>query len=294
MSRSRPSRSSVSSVRSPRERPEAGSSSISRLRLGGERHRERDLPVLAVRERADELAELVDRWPPGRPPRAPARGISRSRLRVEHRPQMAALDADDREVDVVLDAQPEEEPRLLVRAGEAELAPDGGPAAIVTSWPNISTVPEVGREVTGDDVEERRLPGAVRAEDRAALARRDVEVDIAYGVKPAEAPADPPQAEGRPGAFGLSVAASIDCLATTYLMTPLTTGRLLADPRQAPLRGTAAAMRPGGGDVCLNVPPNDWSTFGMYWIVFDLRSCPAERRPGTTTHPRSPGGSCPA
>jgi hypothetical protein len=55
-------------------------------------------------------------------------------------------------------------------------------------------------EVAGNDVEERRLSGAVRTEDGAALAGRYVEVDIAYGLNPAEAPADPPQAEDRLGA----------------------------------------------------------------------------------------------
>ena len=40
------------------------------LRLGGERHRERDLALLAVREVADELGELVvDRDAAGRLPR---------------------------------------------------------------------------------------------------------------------------------------------------------------------------------------------------------------------------------
>ena len=50
--------------------------------------------------------------------------------------------------------------------------------------------------------EERRLAGAVRAEDRAPLAVRDIEVDIAHGVEAAEPPADPPQAEDRLGVFG--------------------------------------------------------------------------------------------
>ena len=69
-----------------------------RLRLGGERHRDRDLAVLAVGERADELAELVrDRDSAGRLARALAdRPLA---PREQHRAQPAALDADDREVD---------------------------------------------------------------------------------------------------------------------------------------------------------------------------------------------------
>ena len=61
------------------------------------------------------------------------------------------------------------------------------------------------RDVAGDDVEERRLAGAVRAEDGAPLAVRDVEVDVAHGVEAAEAPADPPQAEDRLGVLGCCV-----------------------------------------------------------------------------------------
>ena len=40
-------------------KPRRGLVEHERLRLGRERHRDRDLPVLAVREGADELAELV-------------------------------------------------------------------------------------------------------------------------------------------------------------------------------------------------------------------------------------------
>ena len=72
----------------------------------------------------------------------------------------------------------------------------------MTSRPNSSTEPERRGEVAADDVEEGGLAGAVRAEDRAALAGRDLEVDVANGVKAAEPPADPPQAEGRLGVFG--------------------------------------------------------------------------------------------
>ena len=116
---SRPSSSSVSSTRSPRERPEAGSSSISIRGSRRERHRDRDLTVLAVREVADALAELVV-------DRDPARGLARplAQLRVapeDQRPQAPSLDADDGEVDAVLDRQPEKLARLLVRACEPEL-----------------------------------------------------------------------------------------------------------------------------------------------------------------------------
>ena len=44
------------------------------------------------------------------------------------------------------------------------------------------------------------LPAPFGPEHRATLALRDVEVDVAHCEQPAEAPADPPQAEGRHGA----------------------------------------------------------------------------------------------
>ena len=63
-------------------------------------------------------------------------------------------------------------------------------------------MPELGLDVAGDDVEQRRLAGAVRPEDRAPLAVRDVQIDVAHGVEATEAPADPPQAEDRLGVLG--------------------------------------------------------------------------------------------
>ena len=70
------------------------------------------------------------------------------------------------------------------------------------SWPRNSIVPEVCGHVARDDVEQRRLPRAVGAEDGAPLAVRDVEVDVAHGIEAAEPPADPPQAEDRAGRLG--------------------------------------------------------------------------------------------
>src|SRR5204863_73699 len=58
------------------------------------------------------------------------------------------------------------------------------------------------RKVAGDDVEEGGLAGAVRAEDRAPLAVRDVEIDVVHGEQAAEPPADPPESEDRLGWLG--------------------------------------------------------------------------------------------
>ena len=119
----------------------------------------------------------------------------------DHRPQMAALDADDRQVDAVLDRQPEKVPRLLVGASEAELdaRPRGTPADIVAVELDRAAR---RRHVAADQVEERGLAGAVGPEHGATLALGDVEVDVAHREQPAETPADPPQAEGRRGVLG--------------------------------------------------------------------------------------------
>src|SRR5207253_2864581 len=118
--------------------------------------------------------------------------------RSERRAQPAAFCAEDREIDVVLDGEAEEEPRLLVGAGEPATGPV--PRRRVRHVP-----PEQldgsgrGGKVARDDVEQRRLAGPVRPENGAALAGRDLEADVADGVETTEAPADPPKAEGRLG-----------------------------------------------------------------------------------------------
>src|SRR5439155_5889526 len=116
--------------------------------------------------------------------------------RQQHGSQMAALDAEDREVDVVLDAQAEEEPGLLIGAGQAELRSLAGRQGGDVLAKQLDGA-RGRREVARDDVEERRLPGPVRAENRATLAGEELEVDVADGMQAAEAPAEPPEAEDR-------------------------------------------------------------------------------------------------
>ena len=98
--------------------------------------------------------------------------------------------------------QAEEEPRLLVRAREAELRARARRRASSRRGRSSSTVPDVTRQVACDHVEERRLAGAVRAEDRAALAGDDLEVDVAYRMQAAEAPADPRKRRVGSACFG--------------------------------------------------------------------------------------------
>ena len=129
-------------------------------------------------------------------------------------------------------------------------------------------MPELGGDVAGDDVEQRRLAGAVRAEDRAPLAVRDVEIDVTHGVEAAEAPADPPQAEDRLGVLRVLLLASRVSISRV-------TGGWIVFPIQGRLRLTHFGfVRPGAGVDGQNVPPNVWSTPGISPTVFDA-SLPA-------------------
>src|SRR5205823_10664731 len=106
------------------------------------------------------------------------------------RAQVARLHAQHGEIEVVLHREPGEEPRLLVRATHPEL----GARARRQLGDLLAVEFDRARarsKVAGDHVEERRLARAVRAEDRAPLAVRDIQIDVAHGVEAAEPPADP-------------------------------------------------------------------------------------------------------
>ena len=94
----------------------------------------------------------------------------------------------------------EEQASLLIRPREPELRPH--PAGQVRHvlaqhldrpWPTRGKSPATR-------LNRVRLAGAVRPEDGAALAVRDIGIHVTHGLHPAEAPADPPQAEDRLGA----------------------------------------------------------------------------------------------
>ena len=118
-------------------------------------------------------------------------------LAAEH-PQVALAGAEHGEVEVVLHAQAEEQTRLLVRPPHPE--PGAARRRDVADVPPLELDrPRCRRDVARDEVEQRRLPGAVGPEDGAALTARDVEIDVAHGVQSAEPPADPAQAQDRTG-----------------------------------------------------------------------------------------------
>ena len=169
------------------------------LRLDGARHADLELALLAVGEVADERVGLVAEQHALGCRAGPLAGVL-VLLAREH-PQASAVMPEDREKDVVLDREAGKEPRLLVRPGKPERRPHPRRQVGDVTAHHLDR-PRRGLEVARDEVEQRRLPGAVRAEDGTALAVRDVEIDVAHGLNSAEAPADPPQAEDRLGVRG--------------------------------------------------------------------------------------------
>ena len=195
------------------------------LRLGRERHRDRDLPVLAVREVADELGKLVvDRRPLGGRARPFAERLVTPRQR--HRAQVAGADAERREVDAVLDADAEEHAGLLVGARQPALGPLPGRHRRHVLAEELDGAGRRG-QVARDDVEEGGLAGPVRAEDGPTLAVSDIEIDVTHGEQPAEAPADSPQAESRRGDRDGGRSLGHAYLMTLFVMTPFVISRIL-------------------------------------------------------------------
>src|ERR1700687_5586822 len=89
-------------------------------------------------------------------------------LRQSDRQQVAPSDAEHRQVEVVLDAKPQEEPRGLKGSGESGAG--SMPRRVARHAPAEKLDPALGRrELAGDDVEKGRLPRSVGPEDGATL-----------------------------------------------------------------------------------------------------------------------------
>ena len=81
-------------------------------------------------------------------------------------------------------AEADRRPHRLERVGgqllrhEADHARGRRGSRATMSWPSTMTVPLVGVDDAADDVDQRRLAGAVRAEQREDLAAADLEIDV--------------------------------------------------------------------------------------------------------------------
>jgi hypothetical protein len=152
-------------------------------RRAGQRHADLELALLAMGEVGDALVGEV------RETRAleevvggDRRGMARAGAPEAEAP---VADAADREIEVVAHREVAKQQRRLVGAPEA--LPDALVRRQVGDvFAEEMDPPGSGREVAGDGVEERRLAGAVGAEDRRLLAGGDRERDVVDGAQRTE------------------------------------------------------------------------------------------------------------
>src|SRR5205823_3909813 len=194
--------------------------------------------------------------------------------RQSHGEQMTVLDAQHREVEVVLDRQAEKQPRGL--KGARQSGPRSPPRRLVRHLAAEELHGALGgRELAGDEVEERRLAGPVRAENGATFARPHLQVDLGHGAQAAETPADPPQAEDRLGALGVrlgyghaGVLSRTNPVRRGFIDQPVkVTGTVCPTHGGGVFLVHSGCVRSGAGVVGLKKPPNAWSTFGTRSMV---------------------------
>ena len=213
------------------------------LRVRSERHRDRDLPVLAVREGADELAELgVDRRA------VPAAARARSRISPSRFLSGPAAGGRPRRRGSRGRCCPRQSVRgraaTAGRCGRGRAWHDFAPASSSRHGRRAGSRPLVGGKSPEITLNSVVLP----APFGPRIARRspgvDLEIDVANGVQAAEAPADPPQAEGRLGALGVL---RFRCCARHLLLDDAVhDGLLVAAPRKRALHaGRLRAARRG-------------------------------------------------
>ena len=164
--------------------------------LGLRHHRlgDRDRLALAAGQRRDRLAdrahgrhvELLQRL---------ARGDLHRRL-VEQ-PVAERLVAEEHVLD---DVQVVAQREVLVDRRDARAPRRPGARGGGRGVPSHRISPPSGRPQPGDGLDQRRLAGAVVADERRDLARRDLEVDVGQRPHRAERLGDPAQLEQRPAA----------------------------------------------------------------------------------------------
>ena len=154
------------------------------LRLAGQRQGDLELALLAVREIAHDLG-----LPVGEPDRVEhlARAVVKRRVAV-HAAMKVELGRGEglhRQEAVLERGEPREEVGDLVRARQAEAR-----APVRCGTRDVPAeehdVAAARPRLAADQAEERGLPGAVGADDRAALARADREAHAVDRTEPAE------------------------------------------------------------------------------------------------------------
>ena len=179
--------------------------------------------------------------------------------------ELRLAQAVDREQHVVEHREPWKQMGDLERPCHSERGtPMAGPGGDVL--PEQQHLPRRGREDPGDQVEQRRLAGAVGTDDRLAFAGHDRKRDAAHGAQPAKALRQVSELEYRPAAIAAPVAAHA-------------ASSRLACPARAAARSAAAQMRNHG---CFGTTTNRGP--GSAAHRFALR-CARDTRPAVIERP---------
>ena len=147
-------------------------------RLGRERARDAEPPLVAVRQRARGELGVRDE-------------LQRLEQRVRATPCLArsGTDAERGDLDVLAHREPAERAAVLERAREA-----GAPASVRSPARDVAPFeldrPLVREVEPGEDVHERRLAGAVRADQPDHLVAVELERDVAERLHPGEGTRD--------------------------------------------------------------------------------------------------------
>src|SRR5512143_58879 len=190
-------------VRFPHVQPGRGFVEQEELRLAGERPADLDDALLAVGQAdrfrsgmgadAEQLHDLEALLPDS--PLLLPRERQVQHPGVEPRPAVDVT-ADH---DVLEDRHLREEPDVLERPHHAADSDLEGRHAVDLRPPE-NDLAGIGRKEPGDQVEDRRLPGAVRPDQRLDRSRGDFDGEVVDGLEAAEPLADPPDRKKRHGA----------------------------------------------------------------------------------------------
>ncbi len=204
-------------------------------RVAGEHHRELELALVAVGERTrpataaraepdavERPRRLLDRAH-GRRARAARSASSR---RAPPRRRAATFSSTVRQ---------REDVRDLERPPEAPRVRRNGGCRVMSRAGELDRARTVGRQRPGEEVEERRLAGAVRADDPEQLALGNLEPDTGDDGRPSDVEPEVPRREDRGDALTRECAACVYPLASARRAAPWRTA--VAVPSDVAARG---------------------------------------------------------
>ena len=164
------------------------------LRVLRQRHGDLDPAPLAVGRLGQRPVLGVVEADPGERRLGPLDEIGAARERRERVPARRRQ-SEQRQRHVAQDRVHREQGDDLVGPRQPEMGPQPARSPRDVSAEQVDAAAR-GSELAGDEVEQRRLAGAVRADDQAPLSRLDVEVDVAGDLETSEGLAQVPQDKG--------------------------------------------------------------------------------------------------